>query len=317
MATTTIEEGQPVSISKIERPDLISWGAVIAGIVLTVGISWILLVLGSAAGIAISKTMDFESISHGLGFGVWIWLSFTALISYFFGGWIAAWLSGETSRAVGMLHGVTTWGATIVWMLFLSYVGASTLANTGANLLGGSAKAGTSLIAATVAGTAVGSKSGNTLENSPIVAGIQEQLRIQISKLSAQGNAGGGASISPQQAQQAMNQLNNSALQEAAVELVQGNTEAAKIILVANTNLSAKQVDDLVDGVTNKAKQNIQRFKDESAKGIAAVKSYTETLLWVIFVANMLGLIFAILGGWLGSHHVHHFYVLHRRKINV
>jgi hypothetical protein len=202
-------------------------------------------------------------------------------------------------------------------MLFLSYVGASTLANTGANLLGGSAKAGTSLIAATVAGTAVGSKSGNTLENSPIVAGIQEQLRIQISKLSAQGNAGGGASISPQQAQQAMNQLNNSALQEAAVELVQGNTEAAKIILVANTNLSAKQVDDLVDGVTNKAKQNIQRFKDESAKGIAAVKSYTETLLWVIFVANMLGLIFAILGGWLGSHHVHHFYVLHRRKINV
>jgi hypothetical protein len=201
-------------------------------------------------------------------------------------------------------------------MLFLSYVGASTLANTGSNLLGGAAKAGTSLIAATVAGTATG-KSGNTLENSPIVAGIQEQLRIQISKLSAQGNAGGGASISPQQAQQAMNQLNNNALREAAVELVQGNTDAAKIILAANTNLSVKQVDDVVDGVTNKAKQNIQRFKDETAKGIAAVKSYTETLLWVIFVANMLGLIFAILGGWLGSHHVHHFYVLHRRKINA
>jgi hypothetical protein len=316
MATTTIEEGQPVSISKIERPDLISWGAVIAGIVLTVGISWLLLVLGSATGIAISDTLNFESISHGLGFGVWIWLVFTALVSYFFGGWIAAWLSGETVRSVGMLHGASTWAATIVWMLFLSYVGASTLANTGANILGGSAKAGTSLIAATVAGTATG-KAGGTLKDSPIVAGIQEQLRIQISKLSAQGNAGGGASISPQQAQQAINQLNNNALQEAAVELVQGNADAAKIILAANTNLSVKQVDDLVDGVTNKAKQNIQRFKDETAKGIEAVKSYTETLLWVIFVANSLGLIFAILGGWVGSHHVHHFYVLHRRRINA
>jgi hypothetical protein len=314
MATTTIEEGQPASVAKIERPDLISWGAVIAGIVFAVGISWLMLVLGSAVGIAISDVTNFESISHGLGFGVWIWLVFTALVSYFFGGWIAGWLSGETIKTIGMLHGATVWGATIVWMLFLSYVGTSTLVQAGSNLLGGAAKAGTSLVSATVAGTA--GKTGNQLENSPIVAGIQAQLKRQISQLAAKANTAGGANVSPQEVQQAINQIDNSSLQEAAIELVQGNNDAAKIIIAANTNLSQAQVDDIVDGVAAKAKQNIERFKAEAAKKVETVTSYTETLLWVIFVANTLGLVLAVIGGWVGIHHVHHFYVLHRRRIN-
>src|SRR5690625_982017 len=135
MATTnTIEQGRPVPIAEVERPDLISWGAVFAGTVATVGISWLLLVLGSAAGIAISNNISFESIQQGLGFGAWIWLVFTAIVAYFFGAWIAAWLSGEAVRSIGMLHGVAVWWLTIVWMLLLSYAGTSTLAQSVENM---------------------------------------------------------------------------------------------------------------------------------------------------------------------------------------
>jgi hypothetical protein len=275
-----------------------------------------MLLFGSAVGISIADATDLEAVGKGLGIAAGIWLVITALVAYFLGGWLAGWLSGETVKSVGMLHGVTVWGASIVWMLFLSYVGMSGLAQTGKAVLGGATKAGTALISTATAGAGVAGAKADELENSPIMNQIQALLKRRASELAAQANVPGGAEVSPEEVRRAIDQLDAQALQAAAVQLLQGNTEAAKNVMAVNTNLSEAQIDEIVDGVATELKQDIEKYKAEAAKRMESLSSYTQAVIWVMFVSNCLGLVLAIIGGWLGVHSVHHFYVLHRRKIN-
>ena len=89
----------------------ISWGAIIAGVVVVLVVQMALMLLGLAIGTAtIDPAAADTPGAYALGVGGAWWLATTA-IAVFVGGWVAGRLAGMPSRTDGTLHGVITWAA--------------------------------------------------------------------------------------------------------------------------------------------------------------------------------------------------------------
>lgn len=133
-------------------------------------------------------------------------------------------------------------------------------------------------------------------------AAIVEQVKERLtSRLAASAADVGGADVRQQKVEQALRQLDVQTLQSVAMQLVQGNTEAAKDVLVVNTDLTDKDIENLVDGITKEIEQPIQKFKQEADQFIETAADYTQAVLWAAFIMTALGLLVAIAGGWVGS----------------
>lgn len=280
------------TVATAERPGQISWGAVIAGLVVVISVSWLMLLLGSAIGLSIADATDSKAVNEGLGWGSIIWLLLTALVAFFLGGWFAGRLADKIVKIIGVLHGVTVWGVSVLLMLILSYLGISGLMQTGSAVLsGGAAMVPTAAISATAE-----TDEGAT---SPFVTQIQAQLKRQASRIIAQA---GGENVSREEIRSTIEQLDAQVLQAAAIQLLQGNPQAAKDVLAVNTTLSEPEI----NAIINSVEKEVQQRLDTAA-------TYTQAVLWATFISSLLGLTMAIIGGWAGANRVRRFYALQQR----
>ncbi|MFT3848276.1 MAG: hypothetical protein QM739_06225 [Propionivibrio sp.] len=126
-----------------DNPPLCSirWSAVVAGLIVGLGVHLVLMLLGLAAGLAVFGSggrPDGESVSAAAV----IWNSLSLISAAAIGGYIAARSSGLRRTADGMLHAVASWGASMICYIFLVSM---LTGNTVGSLFG---------IAATTTGTA-------------------------------------------------------------------------------------------------------------------------------------------------------------------
>ncbi len=119
----------------------VSWGAILAGVVIALMTSALLNLLGLGIGL-----INFEAdanVLENISIGTVIWLVVTGILAMFLGGWVAGRLAKTRIHTEGALHGLAMWGvsgllgfalmATSAGMLFS---GAAHIVNGGANLLG-------------------------------------------------------------------------------------------------------------------------------------------------------------------------------------
>ncbi|QBQ56593.1 hypothetical protein E3U44_14690 [Nitrosococcus wardiae] len=280
------------TVTTVEHPGQINWGAVIAGLVVVISVSWLMVLLGSAIGLSIADTFDSKAMEEGLGWGSIIWLLLTALVTFFLGGWFAGRLADKTVKIIGMLHGVTVWGVSIILLIFLGYAGIAGLMQTGSALLSG----GAAVVPAAAVGATAETDNGAT---SPFVTQIQAQLKRQASEITARTAEEG---VSPEEVERAIEQLDAQTLQAAAMQLLQGNTQAAKDVLAVNTNLSEAEINAIINGVEQEVQQRLD-----------TIATYTQAILWATFISSLLGLAMAIIGGWIGASRVRRFYAIQQR----
>lgn len=146
----------------------ISWGAVIAGVIVTVIVQLLLTLLGVGIGlVSFTPTSDSTPFS-GMGTGVMVWWTLTTLISLFAGGWVSGWLSSDTGKVDRILHGVLTWS---LFALFSIYLFTTSLGS----LIGGIGN---------VVGKGLSSAGGAIKDNLPAVSGmIDDNLGLEHSDL--------------------------------------------------------------------------------------------------------------------------------------
>jgi hypothetical protein len=89
----------------------ISWGAIIAGLIVTLVCQILLSMLGVAIGAATINPTQEQQPFEGLGTGAAIWWIVSSLISLFLGGCVAGRLAGVPRKGDGALHGIVMWGA--------------------------------------------------------------------------------------------------------------------------------------------------------------------------------------------------------------
>ena len=98
----------------------ISWGAIIAGLIVALVTQILLTMLGVAIGAATVDPLQEQRPTEGLGTGAAIWWVVSSLISLFLGGCVAGRLAGVPRKGDGALHGIIMWGtATLITFLLV------------------------------------------------------------------------------------------------------------------------------------------------------------------------------------------------------
>jgi len=269
METKTIVEHEEFD-ADVNRLSMISWGSVLAGLVFCVALSWLLYLLGLAIGVSVTDVTDAEAIGSGLAIGAVIWMVLSSLLVFFLGAMLTARLSGKHDTTTGMLHGVTLWGLVTTLMLVLSVVGITGLLQTGQKLVSSTATVTTNTAASLVGGSATNTldyftRNASQIMDSKIVNNIQAKLKRQASKIIADADAKGGAKVSQRDISETIEQLDSDDLQDITTHLIEGNTEQAKETLSKRSDLTERQIDDLIEGLSTEVKEMAKSVEDELA----------------------------------------------------
>jgi hypothetical protein len=151
-------------------------------------------------------------------------------------------------------------------------------------------------------------KIGTDNNNQNLVADVKSIVQNYTVRKIADSDAAGGPELNEQQVQEALNQLDYNEMKTIGMHMVNGKPESAKNVLVASTNLSREQVNDVVDGVYAEVKPTIDEYnktvEDMKVTANAAVEKasdYTQRVLWLIFASSALALAVAVLGGKMGA----------------
>jgi hypothetical protein len=269
----------------------ISWGAIFAGVVFVLAISWLLYLLGVALGLTVVGPAEMPEAGEELGWSAAIWILFTSLIAFFLGGLFTARIAGIIDKTEGMLHGLAVWGVSTLLALLLGAAGVSTLLQAGQSLVKGGAELGT------MAAGAIGAADVDVNIPSSVIAGLQARLKVEVSQALARAAQDEGGKLSEERARRALDQLDRETTTGIVVQLVRGNPESAKTILAANTTLNQAEVEQLTKGLSQEVSSYMQALQAQAKK----TADYSAAVLWAVFISSSVGLIMAIIGGRLGA----------------
>ena len=96
----------------------VSWGAIMAGAVVSIAVYLVMTLLGAAIGLSVRDG------TQSVGAGPAIWAVVTTAVSLFTGGWVAARsVVGETTGEA-VIHAVIMWGVVMAMIMWLVAAGA-------------------------------------------------------------------------------------------------------------------------------------------------------------------------------------------------
>lgn len=262
----------------------VSWGAVFAGVAVTLVVQILLNLLGAGIGAGVVDPASTDNPSAtAASVTTAAWLIGSGIIAAFIGGYVASRLSGRPVRSTGGLHGITTWAASTLVVVYL-------LTTSIGGLIGGAFSGVGSIIqgsGATVATVATAAAPSIAKVTDPM-SGIEQSIR----------NASGGN--------------DPAALRDAAIASVKaaltGDQAKAEEARARAADAIAKAQNIPVDQARQQVAQYEQQYKDAAAQ---AKKSATEaaqtaakafsTGAIIAFAALVVGAIAAWLGGLAGT----------------
>jgi hypothetical protein len=253
----------------------ISWAGVFAGTLIALGVWMLLHTLGLAAGLT-ALDPDNPRTLRGVGIGTGIWSIIAPLIALFVGGVVSSRGAGYVDRAVGAIQGAVVWalttvvGAILVAMAIVSMVGLGVRA--GAAAVSGAAGA------AGAAGSAIG------LDMDDAITPINQHLEQQ--------------GLPPVSADQ-INAATRDALATAA-RTGKLDRQAIVTALSRNTSLSREDAETLAGSIEQQWNAKRAEIGPKVQHGALQAAETAGKALWGVFIAMVLGLASAAIGGVLG-----------------
>ena len=269
----------------------ISWGAVIAGVIIILVVQMLLSMLGIGVGAStIDPTGELPSGST-LGIGAGLWWVISALLAVLAGSWVAGRLAGSPDRTDGMLHGLVTWGLATLIVFWI-------LTTTLSSLIGGAfGVVGSALQTAaqgTMTGAAAGVTSGAGSTSDPL-AKIEGQLDQILNRVSPE---------TQQTGQQLQSALADHRVRDTIHQVITNpdgitpqDREAAVSALVQYGGMSRPQAEQRLTQWESAYQSAMQQAREAAEASADAV---SQAALWS-FVALTLGAAIALLGGLLGT----------------
>ena len=113
----------------------VSWGAIIAGSLIGVGVMILLSLLGVGIGLSVADPAEPGSNVAGVSIGAAIWFVLSQLVALFAGGYAASRLSANLGKQKAWLHGATVWAIATLGLVYLAVSGAGAIISTGFSAL--------------------------------------------------------------------------------------------------------------------------------------------------------------------------------------
>lgn len=153
MATSSTYTTDSATIPTVARAHpRVSWGAIIAAVVIALALQILFGMLGTAIGASTIDPVKADGAPGAAAFGIGagIWWVFTSMLSMLVAGWVAGHLAGTPRRSDAMLHGLAAWALATVLMLYLVSSAAGSLFSGVASAMGKVADVSAQGIAAAV-----------------------------------------------------------------------------------------------------------------------------------------------------------------------
>jgi hypothetical protein len=268
----------------------ISWGAVLAGVVIALVTQLILNMIGLGVGVA---TLDPAAgagdnpSATSLSLGAGIWFVASGVIAAFAGGYAAGRLAGKPKESTAGWHGLTAWAVTTLVVFYL-------LTSTVGSLLGGafstvtSALGGASRTVGSAAQTAVQAAAPSLSQASDPFSAIENQVR---------GATGGNdpaalrdAAITSIRAALTGDQAQAQAARDRAAQVL----ARAQNIPEDQARTQVQQYEQQYRQAVDRAKQQALQASDLAAKGVSRGALFGS-------LALLLGAIAAWFGGRTGT----------------
>jgi hypothetical protein len=249
----------------------LSWGAILAGVVVALLTQLFLNMIGLAFGAASLAPLSGGASASSISTGAGIWLLISSILAALAGGYVAGRFSGAQNDYAGW-HGLTTWALTA---LLISYF-VSSAAGGLLGGLGGAAKS-TAQGAAEVAAPVL-------VQIADPFSGIERQLRG-----TASGNdpaALRDAAVAALRSALTGNELQAAEARERAAQAI----ARAENISVENARAQVQRYEQEYRQTVDQARQQAAKAADEAAKAVSR--------------AALLGALTLLLGGlagWLGG----------------
>lgn len=143
VSSSAADGGRAVVAAPVTTPlRRVSWGAVIAGVVIAIVVQMVLSLLGAGIGLSTVDPMRYSSPdASSFGIGAGIWWAVSSMVSLFAGGWVAAHLAGSPEKTDAVLHGLLTWGLAAIVTAYLLASAVSAVVRGGASVVGTAATA--------------------------------------------------------------------------------------------------------------------------------------------------------------------------------
>lgn len=138
------------------------------------------------------------------------------------------------------------------------------------------------------------------MAQSPAVEQVTQFLNRQVNQALAQVSQT-SPNVSRSELRQAVENLDAGTLGEIAQNLVTGDTEGAKRVLSANTNLSEQEINSVINGISQQVNQRVQQAKQQVGQTVEHASDYAQAVVWTLFVSALLALIASLIGGSLGA----------------
>lgn len=231
----------------------ISWRAVLAGVVVVLSLSWLFHLLGLAVGLSVADSYDSVTIEGGLDDAAAIWIVVSWLVTFFIGALVTARLAGILDDFSGMLHGLVLWGVATIAMVYLSYVGVSSLLQTGKSVIAATAQ-GVSATAQTVGSTAadMGSVARQAVDTQ-----FAESIQNRLADSAIEVAANTDSELSEQDLRSAINDLNQRTLRRIVSDLTNNDQEGAAEIIAEATSLSQNDAEAIVEAAYEQLEEAI------------------------------------------------------------
>jgi hypothetical protein len=254
----------------------VSFRAIFAGWLVATGIAVLLYLGGLAMGFSAFNAWNAHESAKGIGIGTAIWMVLTWIVSLWLGGMFASWSAAHDDRTIGSLHGVSVWGLSVTAVFLWLALGLGAM-HHGDRSMGPSMRPSqaTPMLAGS---TADATGASNAASLAVLQADVQARLKMPDSQTA----------------------------DPIVAALLGGNNAAAAALFAASNRISTADGASIVASLAADA-QAAQLDMKRRADRVAHDAAMT---LWIGFASVLLGLIAAILGGWVGAHHIGRIYHL-------
>lgn len=297
----------------------ISWGAILAGTVVALGVTALLGLLGLAIGFRVVDPASGSSPFNGVGIGTAIWWMATSIIALGIGGYIAGRASGLPDRNSATSHGAAVWGLVTIITLWMATSAIGSVLNTATSAVGTALRT-TANIATSVGGAII---PDNINLSSPQAQQARQAIQQEVNQMLGQ------AGIGQQELQQAGQVAGNTArdvltnpgnagaeIQQMVDRLFAGpnavispeERQRLEQALAQRTGVPPEQARQAVDRWQQQAQaaqanisQTVTQVRDQAGQTAENALDIASTVAWYAFLASLLSMIAAIVCAAIGA----------------
>lgn len=293
----------------------LSWPAIIAGIMVSLGIGALMSLIGVGVGGALIKS----GASNGIpGFGSLLWIIIGGVISLGIGGIFTGYFASTLCKITAALEGLIMWSLSLLFGLILVAAGAGVLVTGAGQLVGSTLKiVGKSIDYVVPDATQLAQWAGKIQDKQLKSIGDQVKKLINPNSQNDQASQNNNANSSNNMSEILMSASGaQDNLLQAIKDYLSNNNEensdslhqAVVTALTQNTSLNSSQAEEVVNAwkarykkITEQANEQAQQLKEKAIETAKNISGQLSKAAWLSFFVLLLGAVAAGLGGAIGT----------------